>query len=296
MKNLWLLFCILPSLVSAQEVLFSELPPALHQQYELSAMDSRDDTLYIMSENCATVFKYYPDTETLTILPLTLSDQEYDIEGIALYQQYLFFSNEASNTIHLLDLHTGKELPLDVDSSFGPCQDFKRGKGIEGLEIDEKRGILYALRESNFWFSEASLYCFQIEWKNGQCTLSLLADHEEFLLQLPDGERYTDMALMPNSNELYLFRSKRGTYGMDILPLAQINGLPTQEELSRADFRQHNFSAAINTQGEKGYNTNVEGIAPIGDILYLISDNVFGEGDCGEEGSKPVFGKIFNFQ
>ena len=249
--------------------------------FELSSLDSKGGTLYTASEKCGYAFSI--EAESLTKsetkskkYPIQdWNDNDYQIEGMAIYGKYLFYTDETKMHIRLINRQNWSEINLKMDSKYSPqsCRkDIQVHCGLEGLEVNQEQNILYALREKNE-LGNSELYSFNINMNGGKPILTLLKK-TTFLQH--DGYRYCGLALNADNKDLYLLRTKKGSYHIDKLVLGS-DWLPGKNTYRSKALKTRNISTDINSYNPKNdpkkTSTNIEGITIWKDKIILVSDN-----------------------
>lgn len=274
-----------------QKIVFHDLKKPLNNEYEFSSMRIRNDSIFIVSESCNTMF--ICDMETKEILkqaPILKTKQNTDIEGFFLLKNKMFYTDESKphSRIFFTELYSSTRLSPKYKQTFEPRQSGNFGTGLEGLEINSISDYVYAIREKNTKGDKSYIYCFNMKLKKDACKLNL---DKTIKIEIPSGQRYSDLALSTDGKRLYLLRTKENHYFIDTINIEK-NGRFKKENYKTTDLTSINISNAINEKAKEGYGSNLEGIATYKNSIYLISDNKFGSGNCNLEKDKTMLVEI----
>ncbi|GLB52390.1 hypothetical protein NBRC110019_14300 [Neptunitalea chrysea] len=267
----------------SQDVQLQILDNELNKPFEFSSLAIRNDTIFLPTENCKTIF--YVDKITKKVIGKDYFEVlgKSDLEGITVFKNYIFVADEEDNNIQFINITTKAITKLkihDIDSNQNTNHDF----GLEGIKMNKKGTYLYVLKELNKNY-ESEIYCFNVTFKNN---LFFLALDKKIVIRLDRSHRYTDLALSEDETKLYLLRSKIGGYYIDHIDITNLKSTFYFKDLATID-----ISKSVNTYSKLGYNSNMEGLAVDGNSLYLISDNYNGrDNTCDDpvnEKSKTLF-------
>ena len=286
---IFVLYVILANNLFGQGVLFYELKKPLNNQYEFSSIRIRNDSIFLMSEGCKQLFVCDLESKEL-IDEITLKNQKdnVDIEGFCLFKDLIFYTDESDNSIHIEALKSKKEINLSFQQQFEVSQNKNRNTGLEGIEINESGNYLYVLREKNSNGDKSYIYCFNMKHDKRSYHLSF---EKRIEIELPYGQRYSDLTLSSDKRRLYLIRSTKGKYFIDTINLNEGSRFE-HNYYKTSDLISINISSIVNDKEEEGFSSNIEGITAYGNSIFLVSDNKFGNGNCDMEGDKTMLIEI----
>lgn len=277
-----LLVLLLFNFSQSQNIKSFQLDSILNKPYEFSSIAIQNDTIFIVTENCNTVF--YLDKKSKHVIgqqSFMLETPNSDIEGMSIFKNFMFISDESDNSIAVIDLKRNEELPVTFGLT-NKAQNLNHDFGFEGIEINAEGNYVYLLKEMNKKF-ESEIYGFHLNKTNDGFYLKL-----DRITTIAIGRkyRYADLALSPDESKLYLLRSKIGGYYIDTLPLEN-NKLPEKSTLNFKELVSLDISNQINNYSQQGYSSNLEGLTVYENSLFLISDNYHGrDNTCDDPVSK----------
>ncbi|GLB49263.1 esterase-like activity of phytase family protein [Neptunitalea lumnitzerae] len=251
----------------AQDIQLHVLDSILNKPYEFSALDIRNDTIFLVTENCNTIF--YVNQKTKKVIQKDYYQdlgEDSDLEGISIYKHYIFLADEHDNSIKYIDMNT-KTVTNLLLSHVNEVQNKNHDFGLEGICVSKTGEQLYILKELNKKF-ESEIYCYNL----------ILADNHFFLaydktitVQLDRQHRYTDLQVSEDGKKIYLLRSKIGNYNIDTVTL-QDNKL----SYNFVNLPTIDITKAVDTYKKLGYSSNMEGLTINGNSFFVISDNFSG--------------------
>lgn len=286
MKPVYLLLaaligCIAPSVVQAQGCIPIATHPRLHRFYQFSSIGARNGVFYLFSEKCDSLFVVKVRNDSL--VPITgihlpsKPQRPYSIEGAAAYKNTFLIADEGEwrngrpNPVAQLwqyDIAQNQFRTVRVDS-IPNFTSFVANCGIEGIAVSADGARCYLLRERDGCGTgngprHAWLYTLRIDSGAAGLTLTALGNPLEIPLPSSDS-RYSELVLQ--GNRLLMLYSHRGTeYAVHAIQLK--DGFPVNEitQVTSGEFSSY-------VRGLGNAVNNVEGMAILGNRLYVISDN-----------------------
>lgn len=255
---------------------------------EISGLGVYNNNLLALSEGCSMLFVIPLEGDNCgkKCTEITLEGKATkNLEGLAVYNNFIFVTNEndpaqvqygrldnvgASNTVKL---HT-----VAIKSNNGEI-DLSRNTGdygMEGITVDAKNGIAYVMKERSTKGDGkncATLWAFSISTSGDGVTFT----HKNTTkIEIGGNSKYSDICF--HNGKLYCIRSKGSGLYIDVISSPE--GLGNSISLGNTEIRSVSITDQV--KALKGDNSNqLEGIAIIGDKIYLISDT--GTGGCGKD-------------
>lgn len=203
-------------------------------QVEISSMDIIDGKMFILSESCGYLYQFNinklnDSRENLPDMKVRLPFLNgLDVEGLALFDHYIFYVNEDGNSIKSFNLET--LLPIDVEPKIDKLpknnddHNQKLHTGLEGIDINNSLSILYVIheRDKKQTNSKSRLIAYRVGKKNNKFILSYI---DELEISLKDDFRYSSITLSEDNSSIFLIRSKfiesidQGEYVIDKIDL-----------------------------------------------------------------------------
>jgi hypothetical protein len=207
-----------------------------------------------------------------------------DLEGLCISKNYLFYTNEKNNTINLLNLNSKKPGFVKLPKEFNFPVNVRNNRGIEAIEINEEKGLIYVLLEKDTEEEPeySYVYVFDYRQKSDSIILSLISSNNGKIRIGPmKGYRYSDLVL--HNNQLFLLRSKirPNEYFIDKIKIERTNGIPLKMNLEFKEIEYKELTGSINKFSEKGYCSNIEGLTVFDNHFYIVSDNENGNKNDG---------------
>ena len=290
------LFSLLFTASYGQNVSFPELPDEFRLKYEFSSVDVVADTFFFVSEKCRTVLEVTrTDQQEFNLVNrVSLSHvvgKNQEIEGVRFYHNFMFYTDETRNEIRAINLHTDQQVEIRQEGKIPGSG----SEGLEGLAINDKHGILYAMKERVKGESKAKIYCFKISTTDHVCKLAFL---KTITIHLPVGSRCPELTFNQDYSKLYILRTsynpqtKLGAYMIDEVNIEATTGLPSADSYTAITINKLDISQEVNAKSKEGYHSNLEGMVFWRNQLWLVSDNWQGTQDCGEKGKKTLLVSI----
>lgn len=274
MRNSIILFLLLVTGICplfGQQIELHPLEDTLNRPLEFSAMDIKHDSIFLLTENCSTLF--FLNKETYKILGETSfkAADHSDLEGLSIHNNNAFITDEETNSLFYLNLKTDALTEIAAPG-INKEQNLNHDFGLEGVEVNKTGDMLYILKELDKKL-ESIVYCYRINHENGSVNISL---SKTVTIKLDRKYRYSDLALSADGKNLYMLRTRIGGYYIDIVPLNS-EEVPDKPTYHFNDFTTIDISSQTNDFAKQGYSSNLEGIAvDEDDSIYIISDNYNG--------------------
>ncbi len=297
MKKIFVALIIFYSLtisLQAQVKQVYNLNSEFNYPVQISGMDIINDSLFILSENCKYLYQYKisklkKDSENLPLQKIYLPFLEnMDLEGLAIFEHYIFCVNEKDNTIKAIDIKNYTSVKVEKDIEELPKNDSKNilETGLEGIDINKDKSLLYVIQERDKFkaSAKAKILAYRIDSQREKFILTYV---DQLTINLSDDFRYTGITLSSDNKSIFLIRSKYinekqgGRYFIDKINL-ESTGVFQLETASMTDFKLYEIDHnAID-------DNNLEGIAHHGDKLYTINDNLEGQKNCFQTIKDPT--------
>jgi len=270
--------------------------------WQLSACTVHKDKIYMAAEKCGKLLVANFDGHLTGVIDLpfeklNLISKDIELEGLAIYKEWLLLADESASYHQLYSYHLNEKRFSIINASDVLINDTGYF-GIEGIAVNEKENICYVLKERNADL-QSEIRQFKISDSAGMIKLRYLkttcVQHPG--LSVPDRNiRYADFCFDSLHNRLMLIKSyfagKKNPgsyYGIDTIVLAR-NGLISRNTIDnrKNDLCLYNLSkqvfelAQLKLPGNKSYSTNLEGICLYNNSIYLVSDNSQSRAGCSE--------------
>lgn len=273
-----------------------QLNETLNSKVEISGIAYYQANFYFISEKKSCLYKFAPyrnkDSFYQVNSPVDLKIQSSELEGLAVYNNYLLITDERNAKIYAYDLEENNTLPYPLDIKGFDVSGDVGFFGMEGIAVNQKNGICYLLKERNQNY-ESEIRQFKIiENTNGTITLLFKSNfriENERIAEADNNWRYSDIYFDPTSNLLYGIKSSyvngNGQYYIDTISCNPQTGL-INDTVYKKDRKIH-FSCLTKLMNdsfaESEYNTNLEGIVIVNGCIYVISDNYQSPRDYGKK-------------
>ena len=257
-----------------------KLPADLNKQVCISGMKYYNNSLYLVSERCPSIFSIDPQTGNINNTIKIQVPQEFEMEGMTSYNDKLYLVSENIAGIYQVNISTGDLKQIETSITLPPKS--IDGDGMEGIAANEKNNKFYLLRERNENMSMSQLYTFNIEQGKDSSLFSLKYESTiELPLENPQW-RYSDICVdAANSRLLCLKSYSKGKLRQQFLESIAIdsNGKLMAETL--LNIPVENFSHASYMYKNENYSMNLEGITiDNAGTIFIVSDNTSGKAKC----------------
>ena len=238
-----------------------------HRAHEFSGLAHKGDILYLLSESCKKVFTASMGKSQITG-SVSLSDfpDNIDLEGVCVYGQYLFVTDERKNTIRAWNMMTSKEMKVSFDTKWNIPQNKSLSLGLEGISILPGKNKLFVVREKN---KDGKGELYSLDFKIKANTLHLSSTGSPQLMDFGNTKkRVCGMDVSGDGKYMYLLITKIGNYEIWRYPIKN-----DKVDIKNSDVVLR-FDLTIGVKShENKYHTNIEGITVLNHDIYLISDN-----------------------
>ena len=256
------------------------LPASLNKQVCISGMKYYDNSLFLVSERCPSIFAIDPQTGNISKTISLQVPQEFEMEGMTSYKDKLYLVSENIAAVYQVNIPTGDVKQIETSIPLPPKS--VDGDGMEGIAANEKNNKFYLLRERNENMSMSQLYTFSIEQGKNSSLFSLKYESTiELPLENPQW-RYSDICVdSANSRLLCLKSYSKGKLRQQFLESIAIdsNGKLIAETL--LNIPVENFSHASYMYKNENYSMNLEGITiDNAGTIFIVSDNTSGKAKC----------------
>lgn len=296
------------SLQAQLQVSKLDFPPVLAtKNLEISGLEVDSQYFYMPLEKCAKVLKLdIASMSKLDTLPLKGLPSQREIEGAALYADFILLTNEAAPAnVFCFNLKKQKLKAVKIDRI--DLSKDTLSEGLEGIAVDVTKNVCYLLKE-RVTGNESAIRQFSIAREGDSLRLTyrstIKIKHPEKQADI-DPWRYTDLYL--NGDKLYALKSvfntadnSKSRYFIDIfdirdLPLVENSTININDEnlLQQSGLEITNLLKPYLTT----HSINLEGLAVRGQDIYLISDSEETDGcnsnsDVSHSNHKTLFLKL----
>ncbi|WP_170179747.1 esterase-like activity of phytase family protein [Flavivirga rizhaonensis] len=270
-------------------------------QVEISSMDIIGNTMFVLSESCEYLYQFNIDSlnDSRENIPSMKVHLPFlggsDVEGLALFDHYVFYINEDGNSIKSFDLETLKPVAIKPNKIKLPKNNssYRLYTGLEGIDINSELSILYVIqeRDKKQETSISRLLAYRIGRKNNEFVLTYL---DELEISLEHDFRYSSIALSEDYNSIFLIRSKfikrsnKGEYFIDKIDF-ESTSMFSNSKIDMSKIKHFQID------NNKINNANIEGMAHFNNTLYIINDNLESASkNCYKSINKPTY--IFTFK
>ncbi len=267
----------------------------------ISSIDIKDSTFYFLSENLASVYlvnaKNTLKEPVRKAFPGMEMDKD-DLEGLCISGDFVFYTNEKSkgenkkrnvNWIHCYNLKKGEPEDVRVKGVHFPKNDCDNNRGLEGIEINEGKRLMYVLLEKDTNEKHkneyARIYVFNYIRNGNSTTLKLKSDlHNGGVVKIGPMRKFRYSDLVLHDNQLFLLRSsyELKQYFIDRINLNYSNGIPEKISYSYDEIMFKSLKDEIKIAEKEDYSSNIEGITYFNGDFYIVSDNEFGPRQDGK--------------
>lgn len=245
--------------------------------------------LYMPAEKCnklivTDINGNNPETVSLDFSGIGIDPQSTELEGLALYKNYLFLTDESSQN-HRLYYYNLSIKHLRTIESGDVLNGDTAEYGIEGIAVDTTKNTCYVLKEKD-GHGQSIIREFNIVEKDESITLEFRRNI--YVVHPNNSWRYSDLYFNYDDKYLYCLKTTYGSYQVDTIPTDHLRKgditIPKEKMKLFMD-----ISEDVILCEKDGYDSNLEGITIYKNQLYVVSDNAkTDDRDCERAGSKKT--------